>query len=1122
MAITVLIVLDGGYRFGADAMPASTADVDFTYTTLVTALESAGMAVTRAHRQLDSTATAGWTGFRFDSPPPGHSLEEFDAIWLIGLQGRNVQIPNSSASGANALDELQLKAIARYMDAGGGVFATGDHDSIGADMCGRIPRVRAMRAWYGEGDSFPDIPADLPPNNPRSGPTRADTTRRNMAGQYDAASNPDGATNHVWFENQSDSVPQPIVPATSPAHPILRLGDSDIEVFPDHMHEGKCLGDVATYDYGQTLTFDGEPFLEFPTIDSPQERPEIIASGSTQSFVSRNAVSGTLVEGSAVANAESVPILSVYDGRAAGVGRVVTGSTFHHYVDINLTGDTDIVPGTPQNRTGPDAAKDVGFNADADVFDAIRAVFVNITTWLAKPRPVITLNLERSTFGQDEVTGNPHFAGAIRVTVDGLKPGDFPDGPVTTGAFNPAWAPEVTATGAAFITITPVDVFSDDPAMPGRLQRFTFIYDVDFSNAAFGDQVVTIGASLGPPALPAPLTDTAFFQLVASANPFMLDLDGGNDKTWLSSDLKVFRVVAGNSLYGVPLPDDADRAQAFTFINTLTDNITVAQFEDLSGNQQTSALSSMPTTTESGENVYNFAIARVRRNGTMLSANDVRVFFRIFRSQTTAALTYHGGVGDGYPKTGGAAPIALPGQSGGQWLSFPCFAQDRDGDPDLQEDGENVRMIDTSESEEFFGVLLDTNLAVNYLPLVPGGGGGNRPLSELLTGAHQCLVAQIEFAGTPIPDGATPWTSDKLSQRNIAINEVANPGMAASRAAFHTFEIEAAPQPLVDGMLPDELLLTWSRAIPDDSFARIHIPGWKAQDVVTLADRLYPRHAIRAIDAHTIEIPAGGMRYVPLPRSLYRHTGVLTVDLPPGIRKGQRFDVSVRQITNRGRKVRWPQPRVEEITLLEAARLLDAAGGARATAAFKRGVFDLGDNRALVTDLSVFDAEGDHALLIEHPDPALIAKAAAEARMWRETIGAFQLGIPVSTRKDMLLDHMRLFSLMQWRLAHVPRQSRWHATMRHYVQLLSDKVQALGGNPWEVPATPDGAIPQLPWTGGDTDGDGGPDGCPPNDAPGSNGGSLEGAISKLAYPWGCLLVVILLLALLWLLMQHYY
>ncbi|MFN0140427.1 MAG: hypothetical protein ACKVQW_10135 [Pyrinomonadaceae bacterium] len=1067
MATNVLIVLDGGYRFATGATPAGTPD--FTYETLVGALEGAGMAVTKAHRQLDSTATAGWTSFRFDAPPPGRTLLEFDAIWLIGLQGRNVQLPNSTASGANALDELQLQAISRYMDVGGGVFATGDHDSIGADMCGLIPRVRAMRAWFGEGDSFPQIPAGLPRNNPRSTGARADTTRRNPAGQYNAASNPDGATNHVWFENQSDSVPQTIAPTTTPTHPILRRNGSDITVFPDHMHEGKCLGDVGGYDYGQTLTFNGEGFVEFPVIDMPPERPEIIATGSTEPFASRDAVSGALVEGTALSDPDTVEILSVYDGRATGVGRVVTGSTFHHYVDINLTGDIDIVPGTPQNRAGADAAKGVGFNANVAVFDNIKAVFVNITNWLARPRPVITLNLERSTFGQDEVTGNPHFGAAIRVTVDGLRPSDFPGGPVTTGPFDPAWAPVVTAAGAAFITITPVAVSSDDPAMPERLQRFTFIYDVDFANSAFGDQVVTINATLSTPAAPAALTDSAFFQLVTSANPFMLDLDGGNTTHWLSSDLKVFRVIAGAPLAaglppGATLPAGASRADAFTMINDLKDNITVTQFEAIPSGQGASALSSMPTTTMSGANVYNFAIARVRRNGTMLSANNVRVFFRIFTSQTTAALTYNGGIGDGYPKTGGGSPIALPGESGGQWLSFPCFSEDRNADRNLQDDNKNVRSIDATDSEEFFGVLLDTNLAVNYLPSTPGGGGGNQSLRTLLAGEHQCLVAQIEFAGTPIPNSARPSTSDKLAQRNIAISEVANPGMTASRAAFHTFEIEATPRPISDNLPPDELLLDWSPDIPVGSYARLHIPGWNAEEVVGLADRFYPRHEIRSIDAHTIEIPGGGMRYIPIPKTIFRQTGVLTVELPLGIKKGQRFDVSVRQITNRGRNIKFPQPKVEQITFAEAGRLLtDLGEGAATGATVKRGVFDLGENRVLVTDLSVFDVDGDFALVIQHPDPKKVAEAHADARMWRETVGAFTLGIPVSTKRDMLLYQQRLFSLMSWRLAHMPRNSRWYPTMTYYIAQLSEKVQGLGGNPWQIPPTPDGAIPQLPW-----------------------------------------------------------
>ncbi len=1093
MATNVLIVLDGGYRFARTATPAGTAN--FTYETLVSTLTGAGMTVTKAHRSADSTATPGFESFRFDLLPAGFSLNDIDVIWLIGLNGRTVA---GDGGTTNALPDPQINVIANFMDAGGGVFATGDHFSLGAELSGKIPRVRAMRFWYGEGDAAgAHMPAGFPRNFPPLTVGRADTTRKRAASNYS-----EFPAGFVWFENQSDSNPQTIAPSTAIAHPILRREGSNITVFPDHMHEGHTLGetelDAFGYVYAQNSPFGDTSQDEFRELAGTREKPKVIATGQTEANASRDANTGGFSFGSfagadAISSLKTVNTLSTYDGRAVGVGRIVTGATFHHYVDINLTGDSDVATSpaqpppalNPIERVGADAQKDHGFNDNPAVFTDIKQVFVNITNWLARPRPAITLYLERSTFGVDEVTGNLHFAGVVRVTVDGLKPGQFPSGPVNTGPFNPAWAPVVTPSGTGIITITPTGVSSDDPTMPERLQRFTFIYDVDFSSAGFGDLTVPVNASLPSPAVPAPLTDIAFFQLVTSANPFMLDLDGGNDKHWLSTDLKVFRVVAGSGgLYGVDLPSGASRAQAFTFINTLKDNITVSQFEALSGVQATSALSPLPTTTMSGANVYNFALARVRRNGTLLSATDVRVFFRIFTSQTTAALTYNapGGVPtDGYLKnpgtSGGTNHIALPGISGGQWLSFPCFSEARISNRDNQHDDQNVRDISTSESEEFFGVLLDTNLDGNYLPMTPGGLGGQQTLPTLLTGEHQCLVAQIEFAGTPIPNGANPGTSDKLAQRNIAISTVANPGMTASRAAIHTFEIEATPYPITEQLPPDELLLDWSQGIPDGSFARIHIPGWNAEEVVALADRFYARHEIRSIDAHTIEIPGGGMRYIPIPKAIYRRTGVLAVELPLGIKKGQRFDLSVRQITNRGRNIKFPQPVVEQITLAEAGRLLAGLGVGPATGAtVKKGVFDLGENRALVTDLSVFDVDGDFALIIQHPDPKKVAEAQADARMWRETLGAFSLGIPVSTKRDMLLYQLRLFSLMSWRLAHMPRNSRWYPTMTHYLALLTDKVQALGGNPWQVPATPDGAIPQLPWVDDDGEGGSGGDG----------------------------------------------
>jgi hypothetical protein len=1088
MSVKVLVVIDGTFRFDVSAVPAG--DPDFAYSILISALTGAGFDVTKANRGLDSTATPGFASFHFDALPAGHQLLEFDAIWLIGFEGRNI----SGTSTAGGLGPSQLNAIAAYMEAGGGVFSTGDHDSVGSDMSGHVPRIRVMRTWYGAGDTASPFPAPLPVelvNFSRDDAGRADTVRKKLAGDVPPSQYPsfgDGHDDYSWFENQSDRFPQTITPIPAgPAHPILRNSGHDVTVFPDHMHEGNTLGEVsaAAYDYAATPSPYGDTTKpEFRAIAGQHEKPKVIAHGQAGTHASRFAVTGALI--ATEGGAKPVNTLSVYDGRNAGVGRIVTGSTFHHYIDINLKGASGVTSSTTaQTRVGSDALQGSGYNNNPAVLEDIKAVYVNITKWIARPRPAITLILERSTFSQDEVAADPLFAGAVLVTVDGLKPSQFPGGGVNALGNNPpglaGWAPVIVAAGSVPVAFEPTRIDSDDPTHPDRVQRFTFTYQVHFTADPFGFlgtvSTVPVTATLASAGVAAPLTDAAWLQLVKSANPFMLDLADGNTTTWLSSDVKVFRVVEDTTFHGEHLPSGATRADALTFIQALASSISPATFSGLTSTEEGSALSSLPTTTGSpAKKVYNFALARVRLSSAGGDANPVRVFFRIFTTQTTAALTYHldggGNPVEGYLRTTGAGRIALPGtQNGGSdWLSFPCFAHDRMSPPTTQVDPDNSQPVAAATGHRIFGALIDNNLPDAYLPPTPVSLAPPVSLPTLIMGEHQCIVVQVEYDGAPIPDGATPWTSDKLSQRNLAIQPVANPGLDASRVALHTFEIEATPYPASDALPPDELLLDWSKETPARTVLRIHIPTWKAQDIVDLADRFYPRHEIVAIDEHTIELPAGGTRYVPLPMSFVRQNGVIAAEFPLGIRKGERFDLAVRQITNKSRQAKVPPPRVQEITRSEAEKLL--AGVAEPQTAGAKGAFALGDNRVLVTDLSLLDATGDHAVVIEHPDPREVAAAMLDAGQWRETIGAFQLGVPVLAKDDMLPYHMRLLSVMRWRTGQLSRNSRWHETMVHYVGLLADKVQALGGNPWAVPATPDGGIP-LPavGTGGGTIGD---------------------------------------------------
>ena len=1086
MSTRVLIVVDGAFQFANN-----TTTFDFSFTVLVGVLTAAGFQVTKANRGTDATADIE----NFNFAAGGNLIDTYDVIWMIGDDGRNGSAPNTPLG---PISTAELNAIAGFMERGGGVFATGDHDSLGSSMCGQIPRVRAMRSWYGAADPrMPAALAPIPANFPSVGMaasggttvTRADTSLINPTGHYpttDSSGNPT-VNPYAYFENQSDLLPQGIAPV-SPTHPILINNGHDVLVYPDHMHEGNTHGVVAGYDYTQASPFGDTSKAEFRNLSGPQ-LPQVIATGQTKKQASYDVgdPSPTALDKTPSDN-YTINTLSVYEGRAAGVGRIVTGSTFHHYLDINLSGATSVSTANLNNDVGGGAEKGQGLATTGAIFADISAVYVNIVNWLAPPARAVSLILERSTFSQDEVNATPTFPGAIYVTVDGLKPSQFPNGGITTLTPNATqlgqWAPAVTVASGVPITITPTAVTSDDPSMSvvplDRLQRFTFTYQVSFTGPAFGfatpTETVPVNATLTSTLLATALTDQAWLELVKGANPFMLKLADGNTVGWLSSDVKVFHVVAGETFNGQTLPSGATRDEALNFLHALMSTISTAQFSALPSTEAGSVLSvAAVTTSHPPKNVYNFALARVRLSNAGPAASAVQVFFRLFVTQTTAALTYTldsgGNPTGGYLQTAGANPIALPGlqDSGTQWVSFPCFATDRAATPNAQTDLDNIQGISPTVGFKIFGALIDNNLTDPYLTETPGSGGAAVGLSTIVMGEHQCLVAQINYADAPIPSGANTETSDKLSQRNLAISAVANPGLAASRAAIHTFEIEATPNAISASLPPDELLLQWSRAIPKKTYLRLHIPSWRTQDVIDLADQLYARHEIRAIDGQTIEIPAGGTRYVPIPKSLSRQSGVISVELPLGIRKGQRFDLSVQQLTNRMRRGDVRRTTTETLTLEQARELLAKvtpkktaqSKAAAGKSAIERGVFDLGDNRTLVTDLSVLDGAGDYAVLITHPDSKAVISAQKNLAQWREPIGAFQLGVPVSTKDDMLAYQLQLLSIMSWRVEHLDRKSPWYLTMTYYLNLLIEKVKALGGNPYEVPPTPDGNIPQL-------------------------------------------------------------
>ncbi len=340
--VHILIVTDSGGSF---------TDAAFGLTELLSVLSvSPGpyvrFAVTKAHRSAGA-ANADISSFRFDTT----DLQQFDEIWLFAV----------SRGGFTPISEAELRAISEFMNGGGGVFATGDHEDLGVDMCGRIPRVRSMRKWH-----WPNPGPNGEPVAPKvDGPTRLDTNRV-------------GNTPDIQFEDQSDDVPQEIFPklyfSSSPylfrrivyPHPLMCGPGGRLRYMPDHPHEGECY--VPT-DLTATFTFSGFSITEYPSLPSGQAlAPEVVAYART----------GAGLSGKGSAAPATFGTVGAYDGHQVGVGRVVTDATWHHFFNINLRGDPSAA--FPDQRLGF-----YGSAAGLAKYEDVKTYFRNIAVWMARP-----------------------------------------------------------------------------------------------------------------------------------------------------------------------------------------------------------------------------------------------------------------------------------------------------------------------------------------------------------------------------------------------------------------------------------------------------------------------------------------------------------------------------------------------------------------------------------------------------------------------------------------------------------------------------------------------------------------------------------------------------------------
>ncbi|CCI00511.1 MAG: hypothetical protein IM496_10925 [Microcystis sp. M049S2] len=631
--------------------------------------------------------------------------------------------------------------------------------------------------------------------------------------------------------------------------------------------------------------------------------------------------------------------------------------------------------------------------------------------------------VDRSTFGEDEIAAmlKPGQAAVIEaafyVIVDGFSAQEL--GITSATLFGvPNIKPALTiAPSIAQMTAEAVALDVEDPSHLKRRQRLTWTYQISFTGT---DGFVNDVEDVTLTALIATVSSSATIYLIKQPNPYEVD----GPVSWLSGDLRVFQIKAGESQFGKTMGNAPDQAPDFIeqVIANLNNGTTGGQtFDDISIDQQTSKLELSEKVKVNGTltPVFNFAIARVHYRSKIKEAKDVRVFFRLFPASTTSleynqSTTY---------RRGGKAGTIIPllgiqgGIAGGEVISIPCFAAPRidSSDPTKtlndQPDPANVQTLqpDTTgaESYNYFGCWLDINQSSQpQFPFQASPMDGPYPAADRKTiyehirNKHQCLVAEIAFDPDPIPPNATPGSSDKLAQRNLMIVESPNPGNLASRRIPNTFDIRPTRANLGPDEIPDELMIDWGNT-PVGSLATLYLPSVSVTHILEMAVQMYRSHRLIRIDDHTLRCPTDGITYIPIPPGSDTNlAGLLSIDLPPTVRRDEVFTVVVRQVTSTGKELPI-EPRLQ-------------------------------------------DSPSENLAIVEH------------SRKWRRILGTFQLTIPVRTKEEMLGPEERILSNLRWVQQSIPENNRWFPVFNRYVEQIANRVDALGGDSSQVEASPTG------------------------------------------------------------------
>jgi hypothetical protein len=579
---------------------------------------------------------------------------------------------------------------------------------------------------------------------------------------------------------------------------------------------------------------------------------------------------------------------------------------------------------------------------------------INVTSWGCQ---VLT---ELDLIGQGPVnaaitsSGSAIVTNVVKVWVDGFLPSQLGlNGPADL-LKTPTVKPTITLSPSINLKFEAyAPILAEDQSLPNSPQRFAFQFQADFTNQATSDEIFS---SLGGDSLTVQLnaqftstdnitvTAQGFITLTTNPTPYFnhADPNVGNGAEWyLSTDLRAFQITQGVADYFNLSVQSGSLTPATDYIKSLLnafnnppagfDSDQVFESLPLQENDPNSV--TLFTTDNGGTPVYNFAVARVHFANTATPANNVRVFFRLFPgAQGYATFDANALYRSATTSDGGVIPLIGTLTPGSDEIgTMPFFATPRVNSLAVStttqpQDTPNVQSLGITAPGQtksfFFGAWLDINqqqpavYPVTLLGAIPAnlpdgpyiGVQQVEPILELVRGTHQCLIAEINFSDDPIAPGSNPSNNQQLAQRNLIWQNVANPGLQGSRQASVPFEIRPTPSALVAQQVFDELVIQWDQ-VPLESVLTVYLPVVQAADIVKLAKVLYWSNTIQVVDPNTISVPVTGtVTYIPIPpqTSTDPYVGLLSLGCPLGIKKGQVFNVTVKQVTHNTKQVPPP------------------------------------------------------------------------------------------------------------------------------------------------------------------------------------------------------------------------